>query len=208
MVRSEQLSAEPFASRLRILHSLSLAWLGLYLVFHAWEHWPVRGGRDAILARLDTTSNLSVELVCVIAPLVVCAVLGAWRLRRPDAEVGYPGSAFFRFGRFCGAVSLLLVIAHLGTVWRGRLTHGGHPGAAYGAMIDQAGQLSITSVYVVGSAFVCVYWALEVTAAWLRRFPSLARPALVWTVGAGVGTLLWLVFVDELSAYAAGKALL
>ena len=97
---------------------------------------------------------------------------------------------------------------HLVGVWLPRVRAGDRPGAAYAAMLDQVGTLPLAALYVVGVSAVCVHFGQGLAAVLSRYGVLRLSPRASRVLGTGLGVLLWLLFIDELAAYASGAALL
>jgi succinate dehydrogenase / fumarate reductase cytochrome b subunit len=195
------------ADALRRLHSLTgLVPLSAYLAFHAWEQWPIREGRDAALARMSHTENAPLELLFVLVPLLVHAALAARVFALPDTRGAYLSPAFRRLQGLTGGLTLVFLLFHVSAVWLPRVLSGSVANA-YDAMLAQTGTAFPAGLHVVGVSAVCVHFGQGLSAAWLRLWPdSPAGP--VRSMGLIVGLLLWLMFVDELAAYAGGAPLM
>jgi succinate dehydrogenase/fumarate reductase cytochrome b subunit len=193
---------------LRRLHSLSgLFPLAAYLVFHAWEHWPIRDGRDAALARLRLTASTPLEILLVIAPLLIHAALGIKLAREPDDSRAYASPAFRQFQAITGYITAAFLLWHVIWVWGARVGDAQGVVRSYDAMLTQAGSTLGASLHVVALSAVCVHFGQGLSAAWLRFRPQ-ASEQRARSLGILLGVLLWLVLVDELSAYAGGAPLL
>lgn len=193
---------------IRRLHSASGLWLGAYLLFHAWEHWPVRHGRDALLARLSQSRSAVLEVGLVLVPLAAHAIVGVWLLRRADTPHAYASPAFRRLQVATGVAALLFVLFHVVGVWLPSVLEPTPLGAAYGAARAQTGTMAGMVLYVVGLAAVCTHFGQGVGAALVRLSAGrlAAKPARIVGVALGVG--LYLVLVNELASYATGARLL
>jgi succinate dehydrogenase / fumarate reductase cytochrome b subunit len=191
----------------RRLHSLTgLFPLGAYLCFHAWEHWPIRAGRDPLLDRINATSSAPLEVLLVIVPLLVHAALGLKLFRESDGSRAYLSPAFRRLQAVTGFITLAFLLWHLVSVWGPRIASGGSH-RAYDAMLEQAGSTLGAALHVVALSAVCVHFGQGLSAAWLRLWPD--SPArLVRGLGIGLGLCVWLALLDELAAYAGGAPLL
>jgi succinate dehydrogenase / fumarate reductase cytochrome b subunit len=194
---------------LRKLHSFTgLVPLGAYLGFHAWEHWPVRRGRDAALAHLADTRSVPLELLLVLLPLLAHAGLGLWLARQTDpaTPAPYVTPAFRRFQASTGLLSAAFLLWHVSGVWLPRALTG-RPAEAYGALLDQVGTLGGAALYVVGTSAVCVHFGQGLSAAWIRFRPGVST-RLARSIGTALGLALWLVLFNELAVYATGAALM
>jgi succinate dehydrogenase / fumarate reductase cytochrome b subunit len=194
---------------LRKLHSFTgLFPLGAYLFFHAYEHLALRSGRDALLDRLARTTSWPLELIGILLPLLVHAGLGLYLARVPDAPASYASASFRGLQRVSGLFAVVFLGLHLVGVWLPRVQADDRPGAAYAAMLDQVGTLPLATLYVLGVTAVCLHFG-QGLAALVSRYGLLGlTPRASRLLGAGVGLLLWLTFIDELAAYASGAALL
>jgi succinate dehydrogenase / fumarate reductase cytochrome b subunit len=199
---------------LRKLHSFTgLFPLGAYLLFHAYEQLAVRQGRTAEILRLDRTTSAPLEVTCVLLPLLLHAALGV-RLARVSARrseaadtFAYASPAFVRLQMWSGIVSACFLLWHVAGVWLPRVI-AARPAAGYGAMVDHASTLPMAALYVLGITAVCVHFAQGLSAVCLRYQILKVPPRAARIVFGLVGMLLWLTFIDELSAYVAGVALL
>ena len=199
-------SRGPSLDSLRRMHSLTgLFPLGAYLLFHAWEHWPIRAGRDAVLARLSHTSSAPLELLFVVLPLLIHAGLALRLMGQPDRSGVYLSPAFRRLQAVTGGLTVLFLLWHLSMAWGPRLLSGSDV-RGYDAMLTQTGTALGAALQVVGLSAVCVHFGQGLSAAWLRLWPD-SPPGLVRALGIALGVALWLLFVDELSAYAGGAPL-
>lgn len=192
---------------LRKLHSFTgLFPLGAYLAFHAYEQAAVREGRDALVQRLAQTSHALLEVVLVLLPLLLHAALGVRLARiRPDVAV-YASPAFARLQLWSGVCAALFLLLHVSTIWGARVMQQ-RPAAAYGAMLEQVGSLPAAVLYLLGVSAVCLHFGQGLSSL-LLRYGSRVPPRVARTLGGLVGLGLWLTFVDELSAYVTGAALL
>ncbi len=200
-------------ARVRKLHSLTgVLPLGMFLVFHAWQQAPVRGGRDLVLARLHETGHGILEALAVLLPLLFHAGSGVWLARNvgghgPARQASpYPSAAFRRFQALTGIVVALFLAFHVGGTFRPWL-EGGRAFAAYGAMLDQTGTLPGAAAYVVGLSATCVHFGQGLSVFVLRWWPR-CSPRLARGLGVLVGLGLWLTFLDELAVYATGASLI
>jgi succinate dehydrogenase/fumarate reductase cytochrome b subunit len=193
------------SSLLRRLHSASgLFPLGAYLCFHAWEHWPVRLGRDALFARLEHSSNAALETLFVLLPLGLHAGLGFKLARSEDAA--YASRAFRRLQAATGALSGLFLLYHLAVSWLPRLLE--TTGAAYGSTVEHSGTVLGVVLHATGIAAVCTHFGQGLGVALSRLFPGqISRPAARW-VGRLLAAGLWLAFLNELASYATYAPLL
>lgn len=185
---------------LRRLHSASgLFPLGAYLCFHAWEHWPARVSRDALFARLEHSSNTALEVVLVLVPLAVHAVVGFRLAREPD-QGAYAGGAYRRLQAVTGAAAAAFLLYHLAVSWLPRVLES--TGAGYGSTVEHSGTLGGLIVHAVGIAAVCTHFGQGLGAALVRLFPDqLGGRAARW-LGGTLSVALWLAFVNELASYA------
>ena len=194
---------------IRRLHRASgLFPLAAYLVFHAWEHWPVREGRDAVLERLERTSHAWLETLLLLVPLLVHAALGVAIFRQRSERSAYASPAFHRLQLATGVLSLLFILSHCLAVWVPRWSELTGVHASYNGVRTHAGTLFGVLFYVLGLAAVCTHVGQGVGVALARFAPRAVAPRHARAVGIGFGLVLYLVFVNELAAYAAGAALL
>jgi len=195
---------------MRRWHSASgLFPLGAYLLFHAWEHWPVRRGRDALFARLSHTESAPLELVFVLLPLLLHAALGLYLARRGgDARPAYVSPPFRRLQLFTGVVAALFIGVHLVSAWLPRLLEPSPLGASYGALRDQVASVPGLVGYVIGLAAVCTHFGQGLGAALIRLGGERVAQRSARVLGVVLGLLLWLAFVSELATYATGARLL
>jgi succinate dehydrogenase / fumarate reductase cytochrome b subunit len=194
--------------KLRRIHTFTgLLPLALYLAFHAWEHWPVTAGRDALYARLEASALAPLEIVFVILPLIVHAALGLTLARRPDPGAMYASPAFRRLQAVSGALTGAFVLWHVAFVWGPAVGRPDRTSVAYDAMLAQAGGYLGVALHVLALSAVCVHFGQGLSAAWLRLRPD-APVRFVRGAGIALGLALWLVLIDELSVYAGGAALL
>ena len=193
---------------LRKLHSFTgLVPLSVYHGFHAWEHWPVREGRDAALHRLALTSSAPIEVIFLLLPLLVHAGIGLRLAREPDESRAYHSPAFRKLQGLTGLVTALFLLWHVGLVWVPRVMQGGAASAAYAAMQDQAGPVLGMALYVFGLSAVCIHFGQGLAAARIRHAPD-AAPRFVRAAAALLALAVWLVMLNVLSVYATGAALL
>jgi succinate dehydrogenase / fumarate reductase cytochrome b subunit len=192
---------------LRKLHSFTgLFPLGAYLLFHAYEHAAVREGRDAAVRRLAGTSHALLEVLLVLLPLLLHAALGVRLARRQPNPNVYASPAFARLQLWTGVCAALFLLLHVSTVWGARVLQQ-RPAAAYGAMQEQVGTLPAAVLYLIGVSAVCLHFGQGLSSSLLRHGVGLS-PCVARALGALIGLGLWLTFVDELSAYVTGSALL
>jgi succinate dehydrogenase / fumarate reductase cytochrome b subunit len=195
--------AQEHASLLRRVHRVTgLFPLGAYLVFHAWEHWPVREGTSALFARLAGSHNAALELVFVLLPLLVHAALGVWLSRRAEPSPSYASPAFRKLQLGSGLVSAAFLGFHLVTTWLPRLLAPTPLGSAYGAMRDRSGDLPGLVLHAVGIAAVCTHFGQGSGVALARLLPARLSPRFGQSLGIALAVLLWLVFLNELASYA------
>jgi succinate dehydrogenase/fumarate reductase cytochrome b subunit len=196
------------SDRLRKIHTFTgLVPLALYMGFHAWEHWPVRSGRDALLARLSASAWAPAEILLVVLPLLVHGAAGLLLSRQPDSVRAYASPAFRRLQAATGAISGVFVLWHAAFVWAPALGRPDRASVAFDRMLDQAGSYLGVGLHVVALSAVCVHFGQGLSAAWLRHRPG-APVGFVRGAGIALGLLLWLVLLNELSVYAGGSALL
>lgn len=208
-------------SRLRSLHSASgLFPLAAYLVFHAWEHWPVRVGRDALFARLLHTQSIVLELLFVLLPLLLHAALGLVLARDPEGVRSYVSPAFRKLQIGSGIVSALFLAFHLVTAWLPRVRSPHVVGASYAAMLAWSGTLPLLVLHAVGIAAVCTHLGQGLGLALPRWLPTRratrdghrasfgVSPSLGRWLGLSLGILLWLIYLNELATYATYAPLL
>jgi succinate dehydrogenase / fumarate reductase, cytochrome b subunit len=187
----------------RRLHSASgLLPLGVYLLFHAFEHWPIRAGRDALFARLSHTTSAPLESLLVLAPLVLHAGLGVWLAGRDRDSGPYASPAFRRLQLVSGLVAAVFLVHHVSGVWLPRVREPFALGAAYGATLAHTGQVGGVLIYVLGTAAVCTHFGQGLGVALTRLLPRRVRPTPARVIGALLGILLWLSFMNELATYA------
>ena len=191
------------ASMRRIHRATGLFPLAAYLLFHAWEHWPVRASRDALFARLAQTHHGVLEVVCVLLPLCVHAALGLVLARHPEELTCYASPAFRRLQAATGVLTAGFIVLHLAGVWLPRLAGGG-VAAAYMSMCDQSGTALGLALHVVGLGAVCSHLGQGLGCA----LSSWCAPRVARGLGVGVGVLLWLVLLNELAVYATYAPLL
>ncbi len=193
---------------LRKLHSFTgLVPLAAYLAFHVWEHWPVREGRDAAIARMERTAAAPIEIGFVLLPLFVHAVLGMQLARTPDSSAAYAGRSFRRMQAVTGALTALFLLWHVGGVWLPRVVAAGRAAPSYGAMLDQAGPIWGMLLYVVGISAACVHLSQGLAAAWIRHADEVS-PRLARGLTTALGIALWVCMIELLAVYATGAPLL
>jgi succinate dehydrogenase/fumarate reductase cytochrome b subunit len=192
---------------LRKVHSFSgLVLLGAYLLFHAYEQLAIRGGRDALIARLDRTTHPGLEIFCVLVPLSLHAALGLYLSREKDT-LRYASPRFWSLQVMSGVLAGLFLLFHVATIWGTRIAQG-RPAAAYGAMHAYVGTLPAAAVYLIGVTAVCVHFAQGLSAAILRVGQLRLSVRHTRIACAVVGVVLWGLFVDALMGYVTGAALL
>lgn len=186
-----------------------------FLLLHAWEASAATGGRDAFTQRFAlTTSSLAgllLKSVITLLPLLVHAALGVGVLRRvPDDGplARYPSKGLRRLQAITGLVVAVFLIFHLVRAWA-PLVYGADAGAAYDALMLHAGVPFEMTLYVLGIACASFHVGQGLVAAcvtwgWASNAASLARARVV--VGT-VAFLLFLVFLNSLSHFATGRAL-
>lgn len=192
----------------RVHSATGLFPLGAFLVFHAWEHWPVHEGRDALFARLDNTSSAPLEIAFVLVPLLVHAALGVMLSRDEEPEPVYASPAFRRLQLVTGVLTGLFVLVHLVGVWLPRVREQNPTGAAFSALLDQAGDLPGVVLYALGLGAACTHFGQGLGAALQRLRPTRMSAQMARICGAAIGILLWLALLDELAAYASAAPLL
>ncbi|MDB4990979.1 MAG: sdhC2 [Myxococcaceae bacterium] len=194
---------------MRRWHSASgLFPLGAYLLFHAWEHWPVQSGRDALFARLERSHSVGLEVVFVLLPLLLHAVLGLRLSRDPTGVAGYASPSFRRLQVATGMVAAAFIAFHTIATWLPRLREANPVGAAYGAMLDGTATFPGVALHALGIAAVCTHFGQGIGVALGRLFPARLAPRTSRQLGIAVGLLLWLVFLNELASYATYAPLL
>lgn len=194
---------------LRRVHSASgLFPLAAYLLFHAWEHWPVGEGRDALFARLERSTSVAIECALVLLPLLLHGAVGLWIARRPDPERVYADERYRRLQAVTGALAGAFVVFHVCTAWLPRVLDPNPLGAAYGAMMDRSGTMSGLVLHAVGLAAVCTHLGQGLGAALPRLFPEHIEPRPARWLGGALALSLWLAFLNELASYATYAPLL
>jgi len=187
----------PGAAVKRAFLRLLPLWGLAYLAFHAYEHSPIRVGRDALLARLAATAHFELERVGIVLPLCAYGLLFA---ARPPA-VSAPFAVTLRVS---GVVAFPLLLLHLGAVWLPRRAARA-PTAAYVGMLEATrGATGIALVLLFVTASV-LHLSLAAIPALESAAPS---PRAARVLAALVGVALWSCWLDLLSAYGAGRALL
>lgn len=193
---------------LRRLHATTgLVPLGAYLLFHAWEHWPIRHGRDALLARVSRSTSPLLEVSCVLLPMLVHAALGLWLVRDVEGVRAYVSPAFRKLQLVTGMLASGFLLFHVATLWLPRLVGEGALLAAYSATLEWTGTAPLLVLHAVGIGAVCTHFGQGVGLALPRLWPAIA-PRHGRVLGVLLGTALWLVFLNELSAYATYAPLL
>lgn len=186
-----------------------------FLLLHAWEANAAIAGRDAFTQRFALTTSSLVGLllksVITLLPLLVHAALGIGVLRRVPDEgplARYASKGLRRLQALTGSVVALFLIFHLVRTWA-PLIYGADAGAAYDSLTLHAGVPFEMTLYVLG--IVCVSFhvgqglvAASVTWGWVSDAASLARVRIVVGI---VAFLLFLVFLNSLSHFATGRAL-
>jgi succinate dehydrogenase / fumarate reductase cytochrome b subunit len=196
-------------AKLRRLHGATgLVPLGAYLVFHAWEHWPIRVGRAAVLARLSRSTSAALEVALVLLPLLVHVGLGLRLVREPEGVRAYVSPACRRLQLVTGMVAGAFVLFHLVTVWLPRLVDQGALEAAYSATLEWTGTAPLAALHAIGIGAVCTHFGQGVGLALPRLLPALIAPRQGRALGVLLGAALWLMFLNELSAYATYAPLL
>jgi len=194
---------------LRRLHAATgLVPLGAYLLFHAWEHWPIRHGRDAVLARLSRSTSPVLEVLLVLLPLLVHAALGLWLVRNPEGAHAYVSPAFRRLQLVTGVIAAAFLLFHLGTLWLPRLVGEAALLATYSATLEWTGTAPLLALHALGIGAVCTHFGQGVGLALPRMWPASIAPRQGRVLGVLLGAALWLVFLNELSAYATDAPLL
>lgn len=196
---------------MRRVHSATgLFPLGAYLLFHAWEQWPVRESRDALFARLASSHNALIEAAVVLLPLIVHAVLGLrlYVSRAPAEGDGYVSPSFRGMQAITGLFAIAFIVLHLLGGFLPRISEPNPIGAAFMGVRGQVERLSGMAIYVLGIAAVCTHFGQGLGLSLLRLSPAQFSPRGARVVGLVVGVLLFLIFLNELAAYATGAALL
>lgn len=198
---------------MRRLHSATgLFPLGAYLLFHAWEHFPVRESRDALFARLSSSHNAVIECAIVLLPLLVHALLGLRLYLANDAPVedvaGYVSPSFRRLQAVTGLLTTAFLVLHLLGGFLPRITEPHPIGAAYMGVRGQVERMPGLILYVIGVSAVCTHFGQGLGLALIRFSPTLLSPRGARIVGIVLGVLIWLIFLNELAAYATGASLL
>ncbi|MEY4510764.1 MAG: Succinate dehydrogenase [Pseudomonadota bacterium] len=196
------------ASLRRVHAATGVVPLGAYLLFHAWEHFPIRHGRDALLARVSHSTSPVLEVVFVLLPLLVHAALGISLARDPEGVRAYVSPAFRKLQVATGACAAAFLSFHLITVWLPRLGGQGALLAAYSATLEWTGTAPLLVLHAVGIGAVCTHFGQGLGLALPRLLPALIAPRQGRVLGVLVGAALWLVFLNELSAYATYAPLL
>lgn len=195
------------ASRLGRYHAALGSVLGVYVVFHLWQQWPVLLGRDAWLERARSAGLPGALKLLLLAALVGHMLLGAQRLRTgPHPADATPTSGLRRLQLFFGALTLLFLAVHVPLVqWT--------PGPAatvldvYARLTDQLGRPGMLAAHLVGTAAVCAHLGLGLSRAALtfRLAKDLRWSAYLAGALAGVVLYGWL---QVLACYAIGEPLL
>jgi succinate dehydrogenase / fumarate reductase cytochrome b subunit len=180
--------------------------LAAFVVFHAWQQWPIRVGRDEALARMAETSHPWLEWLFVLLPLAAHAASGLWLRQRGHAAPGYASPAFRQFQAITGGLVAAFLGCHVLGVWLPSVL-AGTPLEAHARLFDQTGSAPGIAGYALGISAVCLHLGQGLSVALLRAWPA-CPPRLAYTLGGMVGGCVWIVFLDELAAYATGAPLM
>jgi succinate dehydrogenase/fumarate reductase cytochrome b subunit len=177
-------------------------------LFHAWEHWPSRSGRDALFARLVRTHSAVLEIALVLLPLFAHVLLGLWLARSPEGARPYVSPAFRKLQIATGGVAAAFVTFHVATVWLPRLREPNPIGAAYSAALEWTGTAPLLALHALGIAAVCTHFGQGMGLALPRLAPRWVAPRQGRLIGMALGLALWLIFLNELASYATYAPLL
>jgi succinate dehydrogenase/fumarate reductase cytochrome b subunit len=168
----------------------------------------VRHGRDALLARLAHSTSAPLEIVLVLLPLLAHGALGLWLARDPEGVRVYLSPAFRKLQIATGVLAAAFLLLHLTTVWLPRLLGNGSLEAAYGAALDWTGTAPLLTLHALGVGAVCTHLGQGIGLSLPRLWPGRITPRLGRVLGVLMGALLWLIFLNELAAYATYAPLL
>lgn len=195
----------PSRSR-RLLRALGLGPLLGFVVYHLWEHWPIRHGRSEVLARLETrfaSVPVAVEALLVVLPLVVHAGVGIalWRGGRA-ANLERARASAIRNQR---AAALLLggfLVWHLASLWWPARVEG--QGALAAAALAEAQLASVVGslAYVIGWSALAVHLGYGLRTSLIAGGQASSRWALLTALALSLA--VWLVGINVLAAYVAG----
>lgn len=195
------------------LHSVTgLVPLALYVPLHLRETTAATGGREAFVLVTfgghGSTTVIAIETAVVVLPLLLHAALGLtkiWRGRRTYASASYPSLGSRRLQWLTGLVLLVFLATHLAQCWVSKVDGSG-AFASYEALRTGVASYAMVAFYVAGISSLALHLGQGLVAAY-RSFG--ARRGL-WAVRIGAGTLafvVWLGFVNGLSHFAGGEAL-
>lgn len=195
------------ARQLGRYHAVLGTVLGSYVVFHAWQQWPVLVSRDAWLERAQHAALPSLLKVVVYGALVAHMVLGALRLRagaHPADES--PSAGLRRLQLFFGTLTLLFLAVHIPLVqWA--------PSPAttvldvYAHLLERVGTPGMLALHVVGITAVCAHLGLGLSRAAVSLGIARDAGAAAYPAGLLAAAVLY-CFLQILACYAIGEPLL
>jgi succinate dehydrogenase / fumarate reductase cytochrome b subunit len=197
----------------RVQSLLGVIALGVYLIVHLYDNWPVLDDRELWVDRALHTLSRPWAIGLVLVPLGLHAVLGGvrlWRARGEASETLLGSGALRGLQAATGALVLGFVLYHVVPLWA--LEQGPHtsPRSTYAWLWQTLGRPLDFAVYLVGISAVCFHFAHGLSrAAVTFRLARSARGVLLFRVAAGLlGFALWALFLDLLAHFALGATLL
>ncbi|WP_236606974.1 hypothetical protein [Sandaracinus amylolyticus] len=148
--------------------------LALWLAFHLGEQWSVFGGRDAWIARMQSTSRgplaIAIELV-VIGALSAWAVLTVRALVRRDALSGAAREddagivrALGRLAPVVSIASIVFLAIHVATMWAPKLA-GADLVAQWVTLTHALGRPEVLVLHAVGLTAISLHLVVAIPAA-------------------------------------------
>ncbi|RLB54194.1 MAG: hypothetical protein DRJ42_09825 [Deltaproteobacteria bacterium] len=190
--------------------------LSAYLLLHVYETSSAASGRAAFIDGLHGRV-LALEVLLVLLPLVVHALLGLSLWARPSSPPSspdpaaalrpYQSAAFRTIQRVTGVVVLAFLILHLGhTLALGAAGLG--PGAIYDRLRADLGTPLYLGTYVTGIAAMSVHLGTGLPAA-VRRFGFAASDTAFLRarmIAGAVALIVFAVSINSLGHFAVGAS--
>jgi succinate dehydrogenase/fumarate reductase cytochrome b subunit len=173
--------------------------LAAYLVAHLLELTSSLGGRDAFVGRLGAIVPPWLR-GALLLPLGLHAAL---YLRRAEGSGRHLDEGVRRLQRLAGLVTLAFLVVHIGQAYVPALLEGQE--AVYDRLVHALSLPAFAGVYVVGLAAASLHLAQGLEAV------ACAQPAprvlIARALGVTLALLVFLLGVDVLSHFTAGRAL-
>jgi succinate dehydrogenase / fumarate reductase cytochrome b subunit len=195
----------------RVHSLLGVVPLSAFVLLHAYGQWPALEGREAWTDDALHRALSGWLLALVLLTFAAHALLGLLRLRREPQPAGdLRGPAGLRaLQAATGIAALAFVVYHV--VSLGVFQSGPQLGvrAPYARLWNDLGRPRELAIYLIGMAAVCLHLGHGVSRAAVSwRLARSPRGLLIWRMAGGaLGFALFCVFVQVLSHFAIGAAL-